>query len=106
MRGVIRSGTDVNEMVTVPANITFTITDDDYALELDEMYPLVIIPDDTTVTVENRLANIIIEDKVDSKSLSQFVNPRRACAARVTVVVLCVCVCVCVSAALICDSRN
>ena len=26
-----------------------------------------------------------------------FVNPRRACAARVTVVVLCVCVCVCLS---------
>ena len=25
------------------------------------------------------------------------INPRRACAARVTVVVLCVCVCVCVS---------
>ena len=35
-----------------------------------------------------------------------IINPRRACAARVTVVVLCVCVCVCVSAALICDSRN
>ena len=33
-------------------------------------------------------------------------NPRRACAARVTVVVLCVCVCVCVSRPLICDSRN
>ena len=30
------------------------------------------------------------------------VNPRRACAARVTVVVLCVCVCVCQSTALIC----
>ena len=27
-----------------------------------------------------------------------IINPRRACAARVTVVVLCVCVCVCVSA--------
>ena len=27
---------------------------------------------------------------------SPVVNPRRACAARVTVVVLCVCVCVCV----------
>ena len=26
-----------------------------------------------------------------------FINPRRACAARVTVVVLCVCMCVCVS---------
>ena len=26
-----------------------------------------------------------------------LINPRRACAARVTVVVLCVCVCVCVS---------
>ena len=41
-------------------------------------------------------------------------NPRRACAARVTVVALCVCVCVCVcvclcvcvSRLLICDSRN
>ena len=32
----------------------------------------------------------------------QVVNPRRACAARVTVVVLCVCVCVCQSTALIC----
>ena len=73
MTGVTQSGTDVNQMVTVPADITFTITDDDVALELDEMYPLVIIPDDTTVTVEPRLANIIIEDNVDSKSLSQFV---------------------------------
>ena len=27
---------------------------------------------------------------------SSIINPRRACAARVTVVVLCVCVCVCV----------
>ena len=31
------------------------------------------------------------------------VNPRRACAARVTVVVLCVCVCVCVS---VCPGRS
>ena len=29
-----------------------------------------------------------------------FVNPRHACAVRVTVVVLCVCVCVCVSVSL------
>ena len=29
-------------------------------------------------------------------TLVPFINPRRACAARVTVVVLCVCVCVCV----------
>ena len=28
---------------------------------------------------------------------SIVINPRRACAARVTVIVLCVCVCVCVS---------
>ena len=35
-----------------------------------------------------------------------IINPRRTCAARVTVVVLCVCVCVCVSRPLICDSRN
>ena len=31
----------------------------------------------------------------DTRVLS-LINPRRACAARVTVVVLCVCVCVCV----------
>ena len=29
-------------------------------------------------------------------TLVPFINPRRACTARVTVVVLCVCVCVCV----------
>ena len=39
-------------------------------------------------------------------SWQYIINPRRACAARVTVVVLCVCVCVCVSRPLICDSRN
>ena len=33
-------------------------------------------------------------------TLVLFINPRRACAARVTVVVLCVCVCVCVSVCL------
>ena len=31
--------------------------------------------------------------------LVQFINPRRACAARVTIVVLCVCVCPLISAA-------
>ena len=31
----------------------------------------------------------------------QVINPRHACAARVTVVVLCVCVCVCVSVCLL-----
>ena len=30
-------------------------------------------------------------------AIPHFINPRRACAARVTVVGLCVCVCVCVS---------
>ena len=30
-----------------------------------------------------------------------IINPRRACAARVTVVVLCVCVCVCVCVCLL-----
>ena len=43
---------------------------------------------------------------VFSVCVTCFINPRRACAARVTVVVLCVCVCVCVSRLLICDSRN
>ena len=32
--------------------------------------------------------------------VSALINPRRACAARVTVVVLCVCVCVCLSVCL------
>ena len=32
------------------------------------------------------------------KALRLIINPRRACAERVTVVVLCVCVCVCVYA--------
>ena len=31
----------------------------------------------------------------DKLHCQQLINPRRACAARVTVVVLCVCVCVC-----------
>ena len=44
------------------------------------------------------------ESRVALRKDITIVNPRRACAARVTVVVLCVCVCV--SAALICDSRN
>ena len=30
-------------------------------------------------------------------SIFVFINPRRACAARVTVIAVCVCVCVCVS---------
>ena len=35
------------------------------------------------------------------------VNPRRACAARVTVVVLCVCVCVCVRVCVsVCPGRS
>ena len=49
-----------------------------------------------------------------SVAVPSVFNPRRACAARVTVVALCVCVCVCVcvclcvcvSRPLICDSRN
>ena len=38
-----------------------------------------------------------------ARSRSPIINPRRACAARVTVVVLCVCVCVCV---FVCPGRS
>ena len=39
------------------------------------------------------------------KEWENIVNPRRACAARVTVVVLCVCVCVCVCVS-VCPGRS
>ena len=53
---------------------------------------------------------LFAEPKTPLESSMSIINPRRACAARVTVVALCVCVCVClcvcVSRPLICDSRN
>lgn len=68
MADIQPSGTDINTMVTTPATISFNITNDEVAIEVDEVYPVVIIPDDPTVTLEQRVANIIIRDDVDSKS--------------------------------------
>ena len=60
-----------------------------------------------------RIVSLILHGGHSAKQVSvinalylSFINPRRACAARVTVVVPCVCVCVCVSKAFICDSCN
>ena len=38
---------------------------------------------------------IVLNDIYTHRKLSTIINPRRACAARVTVVVLCVCLFVC-----------
>ena len=66
MVGVVTSGTDINERVTVPADITFQITNDEVALEAEEMFPVVVIPDDPTVTVEEPQTDIVIRDDFDS----------------------------------------
>ena len=57
------------------------------------------------VWMASRLAGLAAAHLLVSKRESVWfiINPRRACAARVTVVVLCVCQCVSVSAALICN---
>ena len=68
MADIRPSGTDINTMVTTPATISFNITNDEVAIEVDEVYPVVIIPNNPNVTVEQRVANIIIRDDVDSKS--------------------------------------
>ena len=41
-----------------------------------------------------------VHHTLSASHLRQLINPRRACAARVTVIVLCVCVSVCVSVCL------
>ena len=63
---MVTSGTDINMEVTVPVDITFQITNDDVALEAEERFPVVIISDDPTVTVEEPLTNIFIRDDFDS----------------------------------------
>ena len=43
------------------------------------------------------LERLVNEEGNDATSECELINPRRACAARVTVVVLCVCLSVCLS---------
>ena len=69
MGNVRPSGANINVTVTSPANVTFNITNDNVAFEVDEVYPVVIIPDDPTVTIERESANIIIRDDMDSELL-------------------------------------
>ena len=70
MRNVRFSGTDVDEIVTVPAvgpaTVTFNITDDTVTGEDDETYPLNMVATDTTVVIQQRFTTIIITDNVDS----------------------------------------
>ena len=50
---------------------------------------------------------VYIDSSVTYYSHRYVINPRRACAARVTVVVLCVCVCVCVCVSVsVCPGRS
>ena len=57
------SGTDVDEMLTsFPATVTFTINDDDAALEDIEMYTLVLIPSDPSITISQNTSRIFILD--------------------------------------------
>ena len=66
MEGVRISGSRVDEMVISPDTVMFNITDDDAAVELDEMYPLNLQPSDPAVVVMERMTNIIITDDIDS----------------------------------------
>ena len=61
------SGTDVNQMVTsLPATVTFNITDDAVSVEVNETYPLTLMVADTTVLIEELMTTIVITDDVDS----------------------------------------
>ena len=65
MDGVHISGTDVNTTVTLPATITFNITDDDISLEANETYSLTVTTSDSSVVIEEPTTTIIITDDVD-----------------------------------------
>ena len=67
MADVRISGNDINVTVTAPDTIDFNITDDDVAVEVDERYPVTIIPNDPSVVIRERMATIVIVDDVDSK---------------------------------------
>lgn len=65
MPNVRFSGTEVDETVTVPATVTFSITDDNVTGEDDERYPLTMVAN-ATVVIEQRITFIVITDEVDS----------------------------------------
>ena len=67
MPGVEVSETEIQVEVTVPATITFDITNDDVSVELDEVYSVTMIPNDPNVFIEERMATIVIVDDVDSE---------------------------------------
>ena len=66
------SGTPVDQNVTAPSTVRFTINDDAVTLERDEEYPLTIAPYDRAVIVTQRMTDIIITDNVDSKCTSSL----------------------------------
>ena len=66
MADVRISGTVVTELITGPATVTFDINDDEVSVEVDETYPLTLLPNDTAVIVMQRMTSIIITDDVDS----------------------------------------
>ena len=68
LEGVQPSEVVINTTVVTPATVSFNITDDDVAFEVDEIYTVTIIPEDGTVTVGTGTATIIITDNIDSKS--------------------------------------
>ena len=74
MPNVRFSGTEVDEIVTVPATVTFSITDDTVTGEDDERYLLTIVTTDTTVVIEQRRTYIIITDNVDSMWYTLFIE--------------------------------
>ena len=66
MEGVRISGTRVFQLVTSPATVTFNITDDAVAVEVDERYFLTLRPTDPSVIVQEPRTIITITDNVDS----------------------------------------
>ena len=73
MDGIGISGTDVNTTVTLPATVTFNITDDDVSLEVNETYSLTVTTSDSSGIFEERTTTIIITDDVDGKYLATYV---------------------------------
>ena len=68
--GVRISGTDVSETLTsFPATITFTINDDEAAVEAVERYSLTLIPSDPAISINPATTEILILDD-DSKQQS------------------------------------
>ena len=73
MDGIGISGTAVNTTVTLPATVTFNITDDDVSLEVNETYSLTVTTSDSSEIFEERTTTIIITDDVDGKYLATYV---------------------------------